>query len=75
MLTLKSDPDNVSSTWNNLPSVPSTENTPDPLPLKEAATEEPDCTKDPVNDRVEPSNCRLASPLKGVAPFPVAVTT
>ena len=31
--------------------------------------------KSPVNAKVLPLNVRLASPLKGVVPFPVAVTT
>ena len=30
---------------------------------------------DPVAVKVVPSNCKFASPLNGVAPFPVAVTT
>jgi hypothetical protein len=62
VLTENNDPVSESSTWNNLPTVPSTVNTPEPLPYNEAPVD-PDCIKDPVILKVEPSNNKLASPL------------
>jgi hypothetical protein len=58
-LTENRDPDKLSTTENNLPLSPSTENSVDP---------------DPLTFNSLPSKVKLASPLNGVAP-PVAVTT
>ena len=63
VFTLNNEPVKLSSTWNNLPTVPSTENTAEPLPRNEAATVEPDCIIDPVTIRVVPSNVKFASPF------------
>jgi hypothetical protein len=63
VFTLNNEPVKLSSTWNSLPTVPSTENTAEPLPRNEAANDEPDCINEPVIFKVEPSNVKLVSPF------------
>ena len=65
-----------------MPTLPITSNTVEPLPITDNGCDvaEADTINDPVIDvspttfNILPSNVKLASPLKGVVPFPVAVT-